>query len=273
MRIGATIDAQVQSADDAAAEPSPQAWTSPSWLSRVWHRALDIVLPPLCLSCDAPLADHDALCPACWRQIRFIRAPLCDHLGIPLAYDTGAPMLSAAAIANPPVYDRARAVAAFDGPMRKLIHDLKFHDSHNARRLFGRWLTDAGQDLIRDAQIIVPIPLSRRRLLWRRFNQAQFLASEVGRRSDLAVAPFALVRSRNTKSQVDLTRAERKSNIAGAFRVTPHGQAIVAGKAVLLIDDVVTTGATVSEAAKVLKAKGAARVDVLSLALVCDPYA
>jgi hypothetical protein len=117
--------------------------------------ALDLLLPPVCLGCQARILDHDALCPRCWRQITFIRPPLCDRLGIPLTVDTGGVMLSAAAIADPPDYDRARAVAQFDGLMRVLIHGFKFHDSHNARRLFGRWLAVAGAEVLADADVLV----------------------------------------------------------------------------------------------------------------------
>ncbi len=270
MEIGATISDQEQSAENAAASVRVHAGASASRLSRIWASALDLVLPPLCLACDGPIADHDCLCPGCWRQIRFIRQPLCDHLGLPLPYDTGGPMLSAAAAADPQAFDRARAVAVFDGPMRQLIHAMKFHDNHNARRLFGRWLSEAGKDLLADAELIVPIPLSRSRLLFRRFNQSQILSLELARTTGLGTAPLALRRARRTHSQVGLTRLERKRNVAGAFAVTPHGQSLIAGKSIVLVDDVITTGATVSAAARALKAKGAARVDVLALALVCD---
>jgi Double zinc ribbon domain len=101
-------------------------------LAGLRRAVLDILLPPLCLGCQIRIMDHDALCPACWRRIDFVRPPLCDRLGVPLPFDTGAPMLSAAAVAEPPDYDRARAVARFDGLMRVLIHGFKFHDSHNA---------------------------------------------------------------------------------------------------------------------------------------------
>lgn len=271
MRIGATIGQQVQDGDDDGMQDhisSARRRFRP--LNAAWHAMLDLVLPPLCLSCQVPLADHDALCPVCWRDITFIRPPLCDALGLPLPYDTGAPMLSAAAIADPPDYDRARAVAQFDGPLRKLVHELKFHDNQNARRLFGRWLTEAGADLLTGAQIIVPVPLAPLRLLSRRFNQSQILAAELSRLSGIAVAPGVLIRARHTRSQVGLSRLERRRNVAGAFRVTHRGRSLISGKAVLLVDDVITTGATVSAAAKVLKAAGARRVDVLSLGLVCD---
>ena len=239
-------------------------------LGRLGRSALDVLLPPLCLGCQTRIMDHDALCPPCWRQIAFIRPPLCDRLGIPLAIDTGGVMLSAAAVADPPDYDRARAVAHFDGLMRVLIHGFKFHDSHNARRLFGRWMAVAGEDLLADADLIVPVPLARWRLLSRRFNQAQILAVETGWRAGKPVNPFALVRRRSTKHQVGLTRAQRHKNVASVFRVPENELPNVSGKAIVVIDDVITTGATASAAAMALKRAGARRVDVLALAIVSE---
>ena len=232
--------------------------------------ALDVVLPPLCLGCRTRIMAHDALCPACWRRIDFIRPPLCDRLGLPMPYDTGGPMLSAAAVADPPDFDRARAVASFDGLMRELIHSFKFHDTHNARRLFGRWLAEAGREILDEADVLVPVPLSPWRLLTRRFNQAQILAAETGRRANKPVKPFALVRSRSTPHQVGLTRAQRQRNVASVFRVPQSEMADVSGKAIVLIDDVITTGATASAAATALKRGGARRVDVLALAIVSN---
>ena len=241
-------------------------------LAGLRRAALDMLLPPLCLGCQTRIMDHDALCPACWRRIDFVRPPLCDRLGVPLPFDTGAPMLSAAAVAEPPDYDRARAVARFDGLMRVLIHGFKFHDSHNARRLFGRWIADAGSELLSDADLLVPVPLARWRLLSRRFNQAQILAAEAGRRTGKPVNPFALVRSRSTPHQIGLSRAQRMRNVAGVFRVPANELPKVSGKAIVLIDDVITSGATASAAATALKRAGARRVDVLALAIVSERY-
>ncbi len=179
-------------------------------------------------------------------------------------------MISAAAAAAPPDYDRARAVARYDGLMRDLIHDFKFRDTHDARTLFGRWMSEAGRTLIAECDVIVPVPLARWRLLTRRFNQSQILASEVARQAGKPAAPFSLCRVRTTKSQVGLSRTERRRNVAGAFAVPQAQMARVAGNAVLLIDDVVTTGATASSAARALKKAGATRVDVLALALAGD---
>jgi ComF family protein len=228
----------------------------------------DAILPPVCLSCYAPLVMHDCLCAPCWGAINFIRPPLCDRLGIPLPLDTGGTMISAAAIASSPDYNRARAVAAYSGTLRKLIHGFKYSDRHDTRRLFGRWLVAAGAPLIEDADLIVPIPLNRWRLLHRRFNQSAILAYEVGRRASKPVDPLALQRVKATPTQVGLSTLERQKNVAGAFRVAAGHRSRLEGRNVLLIDDVLTTGATCNAAARALKAAGAARVDALALAIV-----
>jgi ComF family protein len=233
-------------------------------LARIGRGALYVVLPPLCLSCQTRITAHDALCPACWRQTSSAR-PLCDRMGLPMPFDIGGPILSAAAIADPPDFDRSRGVACFDGLMRELIHAFKFHDSRNARRLFGRWLVEARQEIINEADLLVAVPLARGRLISRRFNQAQILAIEVGRRTGKPVWPFALVRSRATAHQIGLTRAQRSRNV-----VPPSELPAISGKAIVLIDDVITSGATASAAAAVVKPAGARRVDVLALAIVSD---
>lgn len=233
----------------------------------------DLIMPPVCLVCRAPIGAHDALCASCWREIDFIRPPLCDRLGLPMPFDASlgmGPMISAAAAADPPVYDRARAVAAHAGSMRTLVHALKFQDRHDVRRLLGRWLAEAGRDLLPDAGIVVPVPLARGRLISRRFNQAAILAREVAALTGLGYEPLLLARSRATESQVGLSRQQRQRNVAGAFTVPAGRASRVAGQNILLIDDVITTGSTVSACARALKRAGAARVDVLALALVTD---
>jgi ComF family protein len=229
----------------------------------------DVLVPPLCLSCHGRLSTNDALCPACWSGIDFIRAPLCDCLGLPMPYDTGGRMVSAAA-ADPPAYDRARAVARFEGVMRTLVHDLKFHDRHDARRLFGRWLAGAGAELRADADALIPVPLTRVRPLSRRFNQSAILAHEVARRTGIKVEPLVLLRVRASKPQMGLSREQRRQNVAGAFAVAAGRKVAIAGAKLILVDDVITTGATAGACARALKRAGAARVDVLALALVAD---
>ena len=237
-------------------------------LRRMGKALLNVIVPPLCLSCRTPVEATDALCAACWRRIDFITAPVCDRLGIPLPYDTGGPTVSAAALAHPPVYDRARAVARFDDRVRHLVHRLKYGDQHDGVALFGRWLRGAAAPLLPETDLIVPVPLNRWRLWQRRFNQAALLAQALGRETGIAVDPVALVRARATPSQVGMTADQRRRNVQGAFRVPPGKRALIAGRNILLIDDVITTGATADACARVLKRAGAERVDVAAIAMV-----
>lgn len=230
----------------------------------------DVLMPPLCLACRKPLASHAAVCSSCWSKIDFIRPPLCDRLGMPLPFDLGGPTVSAAAAADPPDWDRARAVARFDGVMRDLVHDLKFRDRHDARTLLGRWLAEAGAELLAEADFVLPVPLTRRRLLSRRFNQSAILACEVARLSGKRYEPLLLRKIRRTPPQVGLTRLQRKENVAGAFSVQANRKSVVKGAKIVIVDDVITTGATVGACARTLRRAGAARVDVLALAMVTD---
>jgi ComF family protein len=263
--------AETRFENNAEVSDGPGLTPAPSSLLRRSFAALsDVIMPPVCLACREPLAGHDTLCPSCWAGIDFIRPPLCDRLGMPMPFDAGGVMISAAAVAAPPPYGRARAVAAYSGQMRELVHGLKFHDRHDVRRLLGRWLVEAGRDLISEAEVVIPVPLSRWRLLQRRFNQAAILAAEVARLTDLRFEPLALRRTRATPSQVGLTRRQRQENVSGAFTVSQRDRTKIVGRNILIIDDVITTGATVGVCAEVLKRAGARNVDVLALALVTD---
>jgi ComF family protein len=232
----------------------------------------DLLLPPVCINCRDRTGGDGLLCGPCWAKIEFISPPFCARLGTPLPYDTGAASLSAAAIATPPVYDRARAVARHSGVMRDLIHGFKYRDRHESLPQFGRWLKTAGTELLADADLIVPVPLYRWRLWSRRFNQSAMLALAVGRLAAVPVDLGPLARVKRTASQVGLNPAERRRNVAGAFRVMGD-RTRVRGKRIVVIDDVITTGATVEACARVLKRAGAARVDVLALARALEPSA
>lgn len=248
--------------------PTPQtARTAPAWVS--WFA--DMLFPPACPSCQEPTADRDTLCPECWTGVDFISPPLCDRLGIRLPYATGERMVSAAAASRPPAYSRARAVGHYDKTLRKLIHALKFHDRHEVRHLLASWMCRAGAELIADADLIIPVPLNRRRLLFRRFNQSALLASELARRTGLPVNPMALERTRRTRSQVGLTAKQRQKNVRGAFQVPASQRHTIKGRRILLIDDVITTGATAEACTRALLGCDAANVDVLAVALVADP--
>lgn len=255
-------------------DQSPPAPPPPGVLARALRSIADVIVPPACLACHTRLDTPDALCAACWRQVQFIRPPLCDRLGLPLPFGSAdGPMLSAAAAADPPVWHRARAAAAYDssGPVARLVHALKYADRHDARRLFARWLADAGRDLLPSAELIVPVPLTRRRLLRRRFNQSAMLARELSALTGVPWHPSCLAKVRETPPQASLSGAARRDNLRGAFAVPASARHLIEARSVIVLDDVITTGATAEAATKALLAAGAAHVDVLALALVTRP--
>ncbi len=245
--------------------------------TRPWRAAFrsaaDLVLPPLCIVCRTPIGSHGLVCGSCFAGIDFIVPPLCTRLGVPLPSDAGEPYLSDAAIASPPICDRARAIARYSQTMRDLIQGFKYGDRQEGLRLFTRWLARAGKDLLADADLVVPVPLYRSRLWARRFNQSALLAQGLSRQTGVPADCFALKRTRRTASQVGLTAAQRKRNVEGAFKVEPGRVGAIDGKSVVVVDDVITTGATVEACARILKRAGTARVDVFALARAVEPTA
>lgn len=221
------------------------------------------VLPPLCLACRRPVGTAHCLCPLCWGEMHFIERPYCERLGLPFADALEEGAVSAHALAFPPAYERGRAVAIYDGVARDIVHHFKFRDQLDLAKPMGSWMARAGQELLKEADFLVPMPLHRWRLLQRRYNQSALLAREIGRLSARRVLTQGLLRIRHTKRQVGLDRAARQENVQGAFRVPPDIAGLIRGSRVLLIDDVLTSGASVDAATRALKRAGAAEVDVL----------
>jgi len=261
---------------ELSAEARPSGSGATTWrrpVRTLLGQVADLLLPPVCISCRARIGSHGLLCGSCFAKIDFIAPPICARLGVPLPYDAGEPLLSAAAIAKPPVYDPARAAARYSATMRELIQSFKYRDRHEGLPLFGLWLKKAGAELLADADLIIPVPLYRSRLWWRRFNQSAMLAQSVGRLASVPVDCFVLARVRRTSSQVGVSAEQRRKNVAGAFKMLPARAARVKGKSIVVVDDVITTGATAEACARALKRAGGARVDVLALARAVEPAA
>ena len=240
-------------------------------MTRLWRSVVDTVTPPRCLACHAEITGAASLCAVCWQGLRQIDEPLCNVLGTPFAYDQGEGSVSAAALANPPAWDRARAAVAYDDAARPVVHALKYRDTQEAGLLMARMMTRAGRRLLADADMLIPVPLHRVRLWRRRFNQSAYLALNIAAASGTAFRPDILLRVKATRSQVGLREDERRKNVAKAFALAAAKAGDIQDKKVLLVDDVLTTGATAGTCAKVLKAAGAAQVDVLCFALVLEP--
>jgi ComF family protein len=254
----------------AGPEASPSRWAVWAAAPRVlWGRALNVALPPLCLACR-DLVATDGLCASCWSKLSLIAPPYCERLGIPFAYDPGPGVLSMEAIADPPAYRRARAAARYDDVARTLVHALKYGDRLDLAPSMGRWMARAGRELLSGADALVPVPLHWRRLWMRRFNQSAQLARIISQETGVPVATEALKRIKATAQQVGLSQSERAANVQGAFRVPAAAKAEVAGRRLVLVDDVLTSGATADACARALLRAGAGNVDVVVFARVVD---
>jgi ComF family protein len=242
-------------------------------IRRAFRSALDAVLPPRCLKCGeilntSGIGPSGGLCPECWRKLAWLAAPCCFGCGQPFPFDAGPEARCGACLRQPPAYDRARAVFRYDAESRDLILGFKQADRTESAPVLAGWMARAGAELLDSAELIVPVPLHWTRLVSRRFNQAALLAQTLGRLGDRAVETQALMRRRATQSQGRFGRLGRFRNVAGAIAVTTRHQKTVANRRILLIDDVITTGATANAAARALIAAGARNVDVLALAKV-----
>ncbi|RTL53751.1 MAG: ComF family protein [Bradyrhizobiaceae bacterium] len=242
-----------------------------SALASTARAALDVALPALCVSCREPV-EGEGLCPVCWSRLSFIAPPYCPRLGIPFVYDPGPGLLSMEAIAAPPAYQRARAAVRYDDVARTLVHALKYQDRTDLAPAMGRWMAHAGRELLGEADALVPVPLHWKRSWSRRYNQSGALARAIEKQSGVPVNMESLGRVRPTHQQVGLSRTERAANVQGAFKVAKEKKSHVAGKRLVLVDDVLTSGATVDACARALLRGGAASVDVLVFARVVEGF-
>lgn len=238
------------------------------WIGRVAALPSRLLFPPACPGCRALVAEPFALCGGCWPKLRFIERPWCEVLGTPFVHEMGEGVLSAGAIASPPPFARARAAVSYSGVARQMAQNLKFGDRTELAPTMARWMMRVGAELLADADALAPVPLHRGRFFSRRFNQSAELARALGRLSGRAFVPDAVARIRATRQQVGLAAREREENVRGAFRVPAHREGEIRGRRVLVVDDVYTTGATVSAVARALRRAGAAEVDVLTFARV-----
>ncbi|MCB9959053.1 MAG: ComF family protein [Rhodospirillaceae bacterium] len=232
------------------------------------RRLLDALLPPRCLDCGGLVDRQGSLCAECWSAIGFLAPPWCARCGLPFELPEPPGTVCEACRRQPPHFGRARAVLAYDDASRDLILRFKNADRTLAGPPFGRWMARAGADLWPTADLLVAVPLHRRRLIARRYNQSALLAAALSRETGIPALPDLLRRVRATPSQGGLSPGERRANVRGAFGVRRRYLARIAGLRLVLVDDVFTTGATVDALTQTLTKAGAAGVDVVTLARV-----
>ncbi|PCI84602.1 MAG: amidophosphoribosyltransferase [Hyphomicrobiales bacterium] len=223
------------------------------------------------MACHAQIADQVGLCMTCWGDVQFINAPICDVTGTPLPHDSDENILSIEALTDPPHYDKARAALRFNEHSRRLIHKLKYHDQQHLAPLMAKMMLRAAGDLLVAGcgdTVICSVPLYHWRYFRRRFNQADLLARQVASKGGSVYMPKLIKRIKATKTQVGLSREARQKNVKGAFEINAKWLKLARGKNIYIVDDVITTGATVNEIAGCLKAEGLGPVYILAFAKV-----
>lgn len=230
---------------------------------------LDIVLPYICPSCRLPVEAGQSLCGPCWSKLQFITKPMCSCCGLPFAFDLGEDALCAPCLESPPKFTMARSALKYDDHCKSMILAFKHADKTHLRLLLSKWALQAGREFWPESDILAPVPLHWTRLFKRLYNQSALLGEELSKATSIPHQADLLLRQKKTRVHQGLSKDERRSNVRRAFQVAPKYRDYIRGKTVVLLDDVMTSGATVNECAETLHKAGAAKIHILTLARVC----
>lgn len=238
-------------------------------MKRILYRFLSLAYPPCCVVCARATAWHHSLCPLCWSSIDFITKPYCPTTGSPLPYE----MHSRAPYGQNERYGASsdpeiRAVALYGETVKQMIYAFKYNDRQDLAPFIANLMANVHSDFQAHDQILVPVPLHSQRLRHRKFNHATLLAKYIGRKKGLNIFTSLVQRVRNTKPQSTLSFTKRKQNMVGAFSLTNNGCRVIRNRNIVIVDDIVTTGATFKALREVLMDSGALDVRLLCFAKV-----
>jgi ComF family protein len=237
-------------------------------VARVAFRTIvDFALPPRCAGCGAVTDSPHRFCLACWQSLTFLGEPCCHRCGLPFEYDSGAGAECGGCIADPPAFDSLRAAVAYGEVARKVALKLKYSGRPGVAETLGHFMQRHVNGLYSDA-VIVPVPLHRWRIWNRGYNQSALIAASLARRTGISVEIDLIRRVKATPPLKGMGRRKRSLAVRGAFRMSPAGVKAVAGRNIILVDDIYTTGATANACAKLLKRSGAAEVNIICWARV-----
>ena len=225
----------------------------------------NLLFPAQCVICSSYEAQTD-ICTKCWEKLTFITKPYCASCCYPFAYENDIDAICGHCISNKPNYEKAISILKYDNHSKALIHKFKYQDQLHILDYFTRLMLNMGKELIKQADIIAPVPMHKYKLLKRGYNQAALLAMKISSQSKIQYIPQLIIKINNSSSQTALTKHQRQKNIKNSFQLNPKFAPLIKGKKILLIDDVITTGATLSECCKVIKNGEPNKILVLTLA-------
>lgn len=235
------------------------------------HLFFDLILPPRCFGCGEEVTEHHALCIPCWKACTFLSSPWCNACGWPFPYAPSGQTLCLSCHRQSPLFTQCRSALAYQEGSRGFILKFKQGDATWLAPGLSQLMMRAGQDILSQTDVLVPVPLHWKRLFWRQYNQAFLLSQQITRRTHIPTRTDLIKRCSSTRKQGHQSRKQRYENVRGAFAVPAGQEAFLQGKRLTLIDDVLTTGATLNECARVLLGAGAKEVRALTLARVITP--
>lgn len=237
--------------------------------SRFLKKIIGLIFPPKCVLCEKIVEDEDTLCLDCWKKIRFIKKPFCDKCSTPFDFNIDDHAVCFACLKNQPLYKKARSAVVYNSHTAKIIFKFKFYDKTHLKRFMAKCMAKAASDILPDIDVLIPIPLHKRRLIYRKYNQSLLLANEIAKLSGKTVIRDFLYKTKHTAPQASLKQADRKSNLRDKFAINPKYLAQIEAYKNLnfaIVDDVITTGSTVNECVKVLNGAGIKNVYAISFA-------
>lgn len=219
-------------------------------------------MPPRCIDCGELSSEYDSLCSSCWKKYKFIEEPSCKICGTPFEIEIDSICLGC--LKDKPKYDISKSLFKFDENSKKLIHNFKYYDKTHLSKFFSKIIYYKYRDIINTADLVIPVPMHKLKRILRLYNQAHILAKDISILANIPLDPKSLKKVKYTKSQTFLTKSERSKNLVNTIIV--ENNELIKGKKILLVDDVITTGETINNCAKVLKKNGASKVIILSIA-------
>lgn len=231
----------------------------------MWKKCLNLLFPAKCIICDNYNTDAE-ICTDCWSRISFITKPYCALCSYPFSYESDAAAICGYCIIKKPKYDRAISLLKYDEHSKELMHKFKYHGQLHILAYLVQLMLNMGQDIIKEADIIAPVAMHKHKLLRRGYNQAALLSMKIAAKTDLQYCPELLVKKTDTVPQAGLKREQRLKNIKGSFAIHPQYIGGIKRKNILLIDDTIATGATISECCRILRKEKVAKIFVLTIA-------